>query len=172
MAYANDHYKCTPLDQISKDGHRCRQVATPRAFIEIMHEKRRRDWALKQQKICFPAEDHLLNVTFFQRLESNVKRSQILRVGDMVFYARYFFTKEMFFLRQNVFFYPRDIFLRKRCFSFDRQCKSFLREIYFFTEEIFSLQQLYFFFLQENSIFTTKNTVVKGLPLFKILPRF
>ena len=80
-----------------------------------MHEKRRRDWALKQQKICFPAEDHLLNVTFFQRLESNVKRSQILRVGDMVFYNHIFYERDVF-LRQNVFFYPRDIFFTKEMF--------------------------------------------------------
>ena len=99
-------------------------MATPRAFIEIMHEKRRRDWALKQQKICFPAEDHLLNVTFFQRLESNVKRSQILRVGDMVFYNHIFYERDVF-LRQNVFFTQEIFFLRKRCFSFDRHFKSF-----------------------------------------------
>ena len=130
MAYANDHYKCTPLDQISKDGHRCRQVATPRAFIEIMHEKRRRDWALKQQKICFPAEDHLLNVTFFQRLESNVKRSQILRVGDMVFYNHIFYERDVF-LRQNVFFTQEIFFYERDVFHLTDTLSLFLREMYF-----------------------------------------
>ena len=138
MAYANDHYKCTPLDQISKDGHRCRQVATPRAFIEIMHEKRRRDWALKQQKICFPAEDHLLNVTFFQRLESNVKRSQILRVGDMVFYNHIFLRKRCFsktkclFLPKRYFFYERDVFHLTDTLSL------------FFKGDVFSTKEMFF----------------------------
>ena len=119
-----------------------------------MHEKRRRDWALKQQKICFPAEDHLLNVTFFQRLESNVKRSQILRVGDMVFYNHIFYERDVF-LRQNVFFTQEIFFYERDVFHLTDTLSLFFKGDVFSTKGIKSLQQIYFFFLQENSIFTT-----------------